>query len=127
MNTRNRTLSTLVVILCALGLAMPLTACRTKPSKEDCEKAIDNMRKIRGTENTKTGANRGRAVRSCQGNSSRTTVKCFIAAKTVEELVECEGETGQKYLEEETKVRDDIEKKGADRDKDGDDDNKDGE
>ena len=111
MTTPTALLRLAFIALCAFAFTVPLSACKTKPSKESCEKAIDHMRKIRGTEGVQTGADRGRAVRSCQGNSRRDTVNCFIAAKTVEDLVACEGETGKKYLEAEKKASDELDEK----------------
>jgi len=106
----------ITIALLACGL---LVACgSSKPSADECKAAIENMRQIRGTSKVDTGADPRRAVRSCQGNSSKKTVQCFINAKTTEDLDKCEGSTGEKYFEQEKKAQEEIERKVREREAD---------
>lgn len=81
---------TALVFLAALLLT--LTACNAKPSEAECRKAIDNINKIVGVENT---ANIERDieinVRRCRAEWSRKSVKCMQTKTTPEGLAECEG------------------------------------
>ena len=54
------------------------------------------------------GASPRKAIRSCQGNATRESVKCFLAAKDEAELQACTGESGSKYLEQERKIREEF-------------------
>ncbi len=82
-----------------------------KPNEKECQAAIENMQKILGTSKVDVGADPRRAVRSCQGNSSKRSVRCFANAKDREELLACEGKTGEKYFEEEKKLESDRQRK----------------
>lgn len=73
-------------VLSGLGLGA-LGGC-DKPSEDECRKALANIRALRGTESPTDDVNAG--VRRCKGGSSRKAVECAIAAKTVEELDQCE-------------------------------------
>jgi hypothetical protein len=92
-------------------------SCSTKPSTEECEKAIENVRRIRSLEGADVGADPRAAVRSCRGNSNKETVRCFVAARTEEDLRACEGAVGEKYLEQEREIQrkrqEELEKKQA--------------
>jgi len=79
-------------LVCALGLAAALAACSAKPTQEQCEQAVTNIRKVTGQSQTEGGTARGAAVRSCRAQSNRETVECYIAAQSVEQLFQCGGE-----------------------------------
>ena len=101
-----------------LAGALAFAGCEsTKPSTEECEKAIDNVRRIRSLEDVDVGADPRAAVRSCRGNSNKETVRCFVAARTEEDLRACEGAVGEKYLEQEREIQrkrqEELEKKQA--------------
>lgn len=87
-------------ILIAVMSALLAAGCEAKPSEEDCEKAIENVRRISGLSRADVGADPKAAIRSCQANSSRATVQCMIEAKTMEDIVACEGKEGKKYESE---------------------------
>ena len=97
------------------GIA-PLSACgSSKPSAKECKAAIENIRKLRNTSQIALGADPRKAVRSCQGNSSKKSVRCFIDATTEAELRECEGTTGAKAFEREKKLREEQNLKDKER------------
>ncbi|MFN0250338.1 MAG: hypothetical protein ACKV2T_25895 [Kofleriaceae bacterium] len=58
-----------------------------KPSKEDCRKAIENMRALMRTTQLQTDVEG--EVRRCNGGSSREAVACAIKATTLDELRTC--------------------------------------
>jgi hypothetical protein len=71
----------LVLVVLAFGC--------NKPSEENCKKAVENMRELLGTDNG-VSSDTTAAVRSCKGGSTKASVDCAIAAKTVEDLEKCE-------------------------------------
>ncbi|HKE14805.1 MAG TPA: hypothetical protein VKB80_08085 [Kofleriaceae bacterium] len=79
-------------LVCALGFAAALAACNAKPTQEQCEQAVTNIRKVTGQSQTEGGSARGAAVRSCRAQSNRKTVECYIAAQSVDQLFQCGGE-----------------------------------
>lgn len=80
---------TLVTLLFGGLLA---TACN-KPSEEQCLQAIENVRRIMGTDSTSKDLKRETddALRRCKGGSTKKSVECAIAAKTRDDLLKCEG------------------------------------
>ena len=80
--------STVAVSVFSVILLFGAAGC-DKPSPEDCEKAIRNIEKLRGTDNAMTTAELQGEVRRCQGGSSREPVACAIKATTVDELKAC--------------------------------------
>jgi len=73
-----------------VGLSLGLvagTGC-SKPSEDDCRKALSNMQSLLGTEYL-TSDVQGE-VRRCRGGSSKKAVECAIAAKTLDELKACD-------------------------------------
>jgi hypothetical protein len=73
-----------LVLMVAAGLG----GC-TKPSDENCRKALQNMQVILGTENLNEKTGMEGEVRRCKGGSSREAVDCAIKAKTLEDLHAC--------------------------------------
>jgi hypothetical protein len=70
-----------------LLLAAVLAVGCNKPSKDDCRKAIENMRALMHTQNLETDVEG--EVRRCNGGSTKEAVACAIKATTVEELGTC--------------------------------------
>jgi len=71
-----------------IGLVLPGLAACDKPTEEDCQKAIENMQALLGTEHLATDI--PGTIRSCRTGSSRKAVACASAAKTIEELRACD-------------------------------------
>jgi hypothetical protein len=71
----------------ALGLLL-LAACN-KPEADDCRKALQNMQEILGTDQMKNNVDIESEVRRCKGGSSKESVACAMAAKTLPELQQC--------------------------------------
>ncbi|HWN67534.1 MAG TPA: hypothetical protein VNM90_07830 [Haliangium sp.] len=82
-----------ILFACAAVLA---TACE-KPKEEDCKRAVANIRNLFGTANFAQGMPPQAAVRSCRGSASTESVRCIIAATTLQELSTCTG--GGEFLE----------------------------
>lgn len=80
------------MVIAALGLASAaaLGAGCNKPSEESCRKALGNLRQLLGTDKLtlESGSLEGE-IRRCRGGSSKKSVECAIAARTVEELRAC--------------------------------------
>ncbi len=76
---------TRIALLSAVVLG--LVAGCNKPSKEDCRKAIENMRSLMHTTQLETDVEG--EVRRCNGGSKKETVECAIKATTVDELRAC--------------------------------------
>jgi hypothetical protein len=72
----------IVVVLSSLFAV----ACN-KPAEEDCKKAIENMRKLMGTDTNPTDIMP--SVRRCRGGSSKDAVACASNAKSLAELEAC--------------------------------------
>jgi len=83
----------------ALG-ALLSTGCAPKPSEDQCREAVENIRALTGQSRTEGGHDPKTAIRSCRARSSVETVKCQIAAKSMDALAGCEGDEGKRYLEE---------------------------
>jgi hypothetical protein len=79
-----RALSTLLA-----GLTLCLIASCSKPSSDDCRKAIANIQKLNGIENSDQAPDPEAAVRKCRAQSSKKAVKCTINAKTAAEAEAC--------------------------------------
>ncbi len=90
MTRRTSASKTAVLALALAALGLAATACN-KPSKAQCEKAIDNVRRIAGTETDDFGTDRRDMIRSCRGNATRKSVACMANAKGAVELEKCEG------------------------------------
>jgi hypothetical protein len=73
----------LFIVLAALSVG-----CE-KPDEASCRKAIDNMRRLMGTENLTDNNRLEGEVRRCKGGSSKKAVKCAMNAATYDELRAC--------------------------------------
>jgi hypothetical protein len=67
------------------------TACE-KPQEEECQRAVDNIRKLYGTDSFSHGVPPQAAVRSCRGSATKESVRCIAAATSLEELNACTGD-----------------------------------
>ena len=72
-----------------LALALFVGGC-DKPTEDNCRKALDNMRRLMGTDNNSDNVSKNEGdVRRCKGGSSRKSVQCAIDAKTYDDLRAC--------------------------------------
>lgn len=71
-----------VVAVAALGCS--------KPTEEDCRKAIDNMQRLMGTDNLREADRIESEVRRCKGGSKKKAVDCAINAQTLDDLRKCD-------------------------------------
>lgn len=79
-------------VITSLGLIAALvlgTAC-SKPSEEDCRKALANMQVLMGTEHLAQNSDMQGEVRRCKGGSTKEAVACAIAAKSLADLSACD-------------------------------------
>lgn len=93
-------------IALALSLAMTTPACGGKASKEDCQKAADNMMKVQmegalanvpeaAKEQAKKTAEEGAKkaseewVKQCEGKLTSDQVNCVASAKKMDEFAKC--------------------------------------
>jgi hypothetical protein len=75
----------------ALVFAVVLViGCSTKPSADDCRKAIANMQRLMGTDNMRDDGRIEGEVRRCRGGSSKKAVACALKAQTLDDLRHCE-------------------------------------
>lgn len=98
--------------------ALLWTGC-DKPKEEDCKKAVENIRSLYETGTDNVGANPSAMIRSCRGSASPESVQCFIAAKSLDDLKNCEGDTFAKLFEGDESGDKKEDKKEEDEDGDG--------
>lgn len=72
-----------------LLFALAGAACDSKPSEDDCRRAINRIRQLTGTANIQGNEDVESAVRSCRGNASKESVKCAVEASSLEQLERC--------------------------------------
>ena len=75
-------LALLVIVVVGFGCS--------KPSEEDCRKAISNMQRLMGTDNMRDDGRLESEVRRCKGGSKKSAVDCAIKAQTLDDLRRCE-------------------------------------
>jgi hypothetical protein len=78
----------LLLVVVAIVGAGGAAACQ-KPTAEDCRQAVNNVRKLYGTENIAKDDDTEAQVRRCKGGSSKKAVACAIQATTLAELKAC--------------------------------------
>ena len=78
---------TRLALLFALVVA---TGCSTKPSTDDCRKAIANMQRLMGTDNMRDDGRIEGEVRRCKGGSKKQAVDCAMKAQSLDDLRQCE-------------------------------------
>ncbi len=71
------------------ALLLAAAGC-SRPSTEDCRKAVLNLQRLHGLENNAQAPDPESAVRKCRATGSRETVACLIAAKTAAEGDACQ-------------------------------------
>ncbi len=75
-----------LVLIVALGL---VGAC-SKPSAEDCRKAVLNLQRIRGLDTSAHAPDPEAFTRKCRATGDPKIVRCIIDAKTEGEVARCE-------------------------------------
>ncbi len=73
-----------------LGLGLGLGVGCSKPSEDDCRKALANMQSLLGTEFVSKNEDIQGEVRRCRGGSSKKAVECAIQAKSLDDLRACD-------------------------------------
>lgn len=74
----------------ALALTTALAGCRTKPSDEDCRRAVSNLQRLTGTgQGAAAESETHTAVRSCLGDSTQESARCVGRAETIEQVDAC--------------------------------------
>jgi len=79
----------LVSLMVASIFAVGALGC-TKPTEEDCRKALANMRRLMGTDNMRDDGRLEGEVRRCRGGSKKKAVDCAVKAQTLDDLRHCE-------------------------------------
>jgi len=76
----------------ALLLMVVAGAACSKPTADDCRKAITNLQRIQGLDQSSNlrGQDIEAYVRKCRATGDPQTVKCFIDAKTDADIARCE-------------------------------------
>jgi hypothetical protein len=77
---------TAIVVVGGLG---GLVAC-TRPSEEDCRRALLNVQKIRGLADSANAPDPEPAVRKCRSTASTEQVACLTAARTDKDVAACQ-------------------------------------
>ena len=73
----------LIMLLCVAG------AC-SKPTADDCRKAVLNLQRIRGLDTSSHAPDPEAFTRKCRATGDPKVVKCIIDAKTEGEVARCE-------------------------------------
>jgi hypothetical protein len=84
-----RIMKRLVLFLALVVGAAGSTAC-SKPSAEDCRKAVLNLQRIRGLDTSAHAPDVEQFVRKCRATGSPESVHCIVNAKTEAEVSHCE-------------------------------------
>lgn len=71
-------------------VVLPFAAC-SKPTEDDCRKAILNLQKIRGQESKPQEQDIDAFVRRCRSTGKVDSVRCLINAKTPAEADACQA------------------------------------
>ena len=72
-----------------LSFSLALLNCKGRPSDADCKKAIANIQALLGTDKSLSGYDLEGQVRRCRGGARVESVRCAIAAKTLDQLAAC--------------------------------------
>ena len=72
-----------------LVAALALAAGCSRPSEEDCRKAVMNLQRLRGLDTNPQAPDPEVAVRRCRTSGDSKSVRCLIAAKTAAEADQC--------------------------------------
>lgn len=75
----------------AVALVVPMLSSCSKPSEDDCRKAIVNLQKIRGQDQKPQEPDLEAFVRRCRSTGNVGSVKCLINAKTAAEADACQA------------------------------------
>ncbi len=71
------------------ALLVGVAGC-SRPSTEDCRKAVLNLQKVHGLDSNAQAPDPEPAVRKCRATGSPAMVACLIAAKTAAEADACQ-------------------------------------
>jgi hypothetical protein len=71
-------------------LLLGLVAACSKPSQDDCRKAVLNLQRIRGLDTSAHAPDPEQFVRKCRATGTPESVKCLIAAQTEADVAKCE-------------------------------------
>jgi hypothetical protein len=72
-----------------LSFLVGVAAC-SKPSPEDCRKAILNLQRIRGLDNSTNPPDPEAFTRKCRATGDPAVVRCLIEAKNEADVARCE-------------------------------------
>jgi hypothetical protein len=78
-----------------LALALIFAAGCDRPDEDNCRLAVENIQRIAQAGDRIERADTEAAVRSCRANASRESVQCMINARTMEDLIDCEGDLAE--------------------------------
>ena len=73
-----------------LILALICAGACSKPSHEDCRKAVFNLQRIRGLDSSSHAPDPETFTRKCRATGDPKIVKCLIDAKTEADVTRCE-------------------------------------
>ncbi len=76
-------------VVLALVITAGSAGC-SKPSHEDCRKAVLNLQRIRGLDQSSHAPDPEAFTRKCRATGSPDVVRCLIAAKTEADVARCE-------------------------------------
>jgi len=79
-----------VLLLLALGVGC------SRATTEDCRKAVANIQRLRGLDNSAHAPDQEAFVRRCKSSAKPDAVRCLIGAKTLAELDACEPRAATK-------------------------------
>jgi hypothetical protein len=81
-----------IAILLPAALAVALATGCDRPDEDSCRLAVENIQRIAQAGDRIERADTEAAVRSCRANASGESVQCMINARTMDDLLDCEGE-----------------------------------
>lgn len=77
-------------LLVVTVLVASVAGCRSKPSDEDCQRAIANLQRLNNTSHGVAAEKEtAAAVRRCLGDSTQEAARCVAAAQTIEAADAC--------------------------------------
>jgi hypothetical protein len=76
------------LLLCA---ALAGAAGCSRPSEEDCRKAVLNLQRLRGLDSNPQAPDPEAAVRRCRSTGDQASVRCLIEAKSAADADACQA------------------------------------
>lgn len=80
----------LLVVMIFAGAAVGAAGC-SKPSQEDCRKAVLNLQRIRGLDTSSNAPDPEAFTRKCRSTGDPVVVRCLIGAKVEADVARCEA------------------------------------